>query len=100
MTGVKCDLRELDLPLELVDIEGFSKIKWKNLVRNRTRIYEFNELLKLKNDSSKLENLSYRSLTLQSYLSDMEASKAQNILRYRTRTSNYSGKAVSSVRNS
>ena len=88
---VKCDLRELDLPVELVDIEGFSKTRWKNMVRRKTRIYEFNALLELKGESSKLKNLSYSSLTLQSYLSDMEASKAKNVLRYRTRTSDYSG---------
>ena len=69
------------------------KTDWsfKRLVKMKTKDYTLEYLLNLKQKHSKMSNLQYEELRLQSYLMDenITVKEAKNIFKYRTRVANF-----------
>ena len=84
---VKQDLEDFGIPCSFELIQSKSKLSFKNLVKVRAEEYAFNSLRRKQNTHSKMENLTYRSLKMQQYLSSQEikTSEKRTIFKYRTR---------------
>ena len=84
----KNNLAEFDINLSLDDLKNKSKSSFKKLVKTKTREFTLNYLLALKEKHSKMENLYYAELKMQSYLRDpkITVAEARNIFRFRTRS--------------
>ena len=92
-TQVRLDLAELGLPEKLEIMKNMSSLSWKNLVKRKSKEYEFKKLVELKEsqNKSKLKNLCYEKLEMQQYLNDLEVKTAKNLFRYRVHMANFSG---------
>ena len=90
-TTVKQDLIDLKINLSLDEIKEQTDWSFKRLVKIRTKDYTLEYLLNLKQKHSKMANLQYEELRLQSYLMDenITVKEAQNIFKYRTRVANF-----------
>ena len=84
----KMNLEEFEINLSLDDLRNKSKSSFKKLVKNKTKEFTLNYLLDLKEKHSKMENLNYTELKMQSYLRDprITVAEAKNIFRFRTRS--------------
>ena len=90
---VKVDMEDFGLPLDLEKIAKKSVNSFKTELKKRAKEYAFFSFLEAKEEHSKLENLFYRDLKLQSYLfSDkVTVKEAQILFSYRTCMANYAG---------
>ena len=88
---VKMDLREFGLEEDLEWIKAKSKLSFKNMMKNVTREVAFETLIKKKEKHSKMDNLTYADLEMQSYLKDekIRVDQARTIFRLRTRMARY-----------
>ena len=85
--SVKEDLRELKINLDFNEIKEKSKVSFSKLVKKHVIVGAFNYLMQLKNEHSKLTNLHYTKLEMQSYLKfkGMNKINAKSLFKYRTR---------------
>ena len=85
---VRDDCRDIDLNMSDEEIAKHTKKQFKNLVKNKVRDGAFSYLTMLKNNHSKRQGLSYKSLKLQDYMfSPIFNTECRNLLfRLRTRT--------------
>ena len=88
---VRQDLADLSLPLDLNIIKSKSKFGWKNLVKQKARLFEVQELSRENTNKSKTCKLKYNKLQMQRYLIDLISVEAKIVLKYRLRMSQYSG---------
>ena len=54
--------------MNLSNIKNLSEWAFKNRVRKQAYEYEFNQLMKIKQEHTKLDDLSYSKLEMQNYL--------------------------------
>ena len=100
---VKEDLVDLKISLSLEQLKLKSKTSFKKIVKIRMKEFTLEYLNEQKEKHSKMENLLYIKLKLQSYLKNPEISvqAAKNLFRWRTRAAefktNYKGKHQSLV---
>ena len=85
---VKSDLKYFGLDWSLNDFASKSKNSFKRFLKKKTKEVALDYLLKLKEGHSKMSNLNYTDLKMQSYLrnSNINVSEAQNVFRFRTRS--------------
>ena len=90
---IKSDLDDLGLPSDLGMIKSKPVLSWKNIVKKKTKDYEFKELIEIKEtkNGSKLRNLKYEKLELQDYLKTLDVKLSKTVFRFRCRMSNFSG---------
>ena len=88
---VKEDMLQFGISMSLEEILKTSKSKFKNLVKIRATECALENLLDEKEKHSKMKDLFYSELKMQSYLqdSDLTVEEAQNLFRFRTRTAKY-----------
>ena len=88
---VKQDLLDFKIETNLSKLKKISAWSFKNLVRKKAYEYEYMELMKTKQKHSKLENLQYTKLEIQSYLKleNLNTNEAQILFKYRVRMANY-----------
>ena len=94
---MKQDLEDFQIPVNLEDIRSKSKYSFKKEVKLKAKDLSMKILMKKKETHTKLDNLNYKELKMQSYLK-LEGIKIQEIqdtFRFRTRMSklgeNYRG---------
>ena len=88
---VKQDLSDFKIETNLSEIKNKSVMSFKDLVKKKAVEYEYNQLMKLKQTHSKVNNLCYTKLELQDYLKleTVNVVEAQTLFRYRVRMANY-----------
>ena len=84
---MKQDLMDLEIDCSLCEIKSISKNKFKKLVKKKLTEFTFKQLLKQAGIYSKLKNLKYSHLKMQSYLEEekITVKQAKLIFKYRTR---------------
>ena len=84
---VKNDLKDLDMVMDLEQIKKIKKENFAEMVKKACRKAAFIELMSMKEKHSKLSNLSYTELKMQSYLKNkkIHPGKAKSLFKYRTR---------------
>ena len=84
---VKQDLEDFGITCSFEQILKKSKLSFKNLVKAKAQDYALDNLLKKQSKHSKMKNLTYRELKMQSYLSseEIETSEKNTISMFRTR---------------
>ena len=89
---VKVDLHDLGLVDDLNWIRNKSKLMFKSLVKKQVSELALRELLKLKENHTKMANLEYSSLEMQAYMKDKDITveQAKIIFKFRTRMANFS----------
>ena len=65
---VKKDLVDFKIDMNLSNIKNLSEWAFKNRVRKQAYEYEFNQLMKIKQEHTKLDDLTYSKLEMQNYL--------------------------------
>ena len=85
------DLKTLDISTDFNEIVKMSKLSFKNLVKSKSKIASLKYLYNIKSDHSKMDNLNYRDISIQSYLnsSTIYPELAKNIFKWRTRMVNF-----------
>ena len=85
------DLKELEISSNLDDIKLMSKDAFKSLVKNKSKVSALKYLNKLKSGHSKMENLMYDKIEIQTYLtsSNIHTNLAKQLFRWRTRMTNF-----------
>ena len=88
---VKQDLRDFKMEEDLSSIKRRSEWSFKNLVKKKAHDYELNQLLKMKQTHSKMDDLFYSKLEIQDYLNleNLNTKEAQTLFRYRTRMAKF-----------
>ena len=83
---VKADLVDLKINMDLQTIKKKSKTWFKNMVRIKVKEYALEGLLDKKQTHSKMKNIYYNELKMQSYLKNPKNSteQARNIFKFRT----------------
>ena len=86
-TQVQKDLKDLEIDMSLGEIMKKSVYSFKRIVKIKAKEYTLDYLLNMKEEHSKMENLSYIELKLQNYLKDdqITVQEAKNLFRFRTR---------------
>ena len=89
---VKEDLEHIGMTLSFEEIKTMKKDTFKNMVKKLITKAAFDYLLTKSESHSKMDNLHYEKLTLQSYLKSkyIKKDEAQKIFRFRTRMENFS----------
>ena len=87
----KKDLADFDLPVDLSTIKNMPKYTFKQLIKRKSKEFAFMSYLEKKEKHSKLENLFYCDLKMQSYLNEEGINKVekQTLFSYRCRMANY-----------
>ena len=88
---VRQDLVYFSLPSDPNIIKSKSRVAWKNLVKQKAKLYEFQQLSSENLTKSKTNKLKYYKLEMQSYLTEFSSVEAKTVLKYRLRMSSYSG---------
>ena len=78
------NLKEFDIKMEVNEIGAMKKKKFKDIVKKKTNEKAFQYLNIMKSHHSKMDNLNYTELKMQSYLKENIA-KSQQLFRFRTR---------------
>ena len=88
---VREDMLEFGLSMSLEEIQKISKSKFKQLVKIKATEFALENLLDEKEKHSKMKDLIYSELKMQSYLCDssLTVEEAQNLFRFRTRTAKF-----------
>lgn len=87
---VKQDLKDFKIPQSFKLIQSKSKYTFKKIVKTRAEELALTNLMEIKNIHSKLDNLSYNSLTMQNYLKSKEQpSIKRTIFKFRTRMARF-----------
>jgi hypothetical protein len=84
---VKEDLIDFDIDMDLEQVKKQSKNSFKKMVKKKMRNYALEYLNNLKEKHSKMENLLYIELKMQTYFKDksITVQAAKNLFRWRTR---------------
>ena len=61
-------MKDLGLKYSFQEIQNFSKVKFKNLVKEKVRQIAFQYLMQIKQSHTKAKDLDYHQLALQEYL--------------------------------
>ena len=87
--------------ISLEEIKKTSQYSFKRMVKVKTNECTLKYLLELKGKHTKMENLEYSELKIQSYLKDPDipVAEARNLYRYRTRSAKYKENMKSSYTN-
>ena len=87
---VKQDLEDFEIPVNLEDIKSKSKYSFKKEVKVKAKDLSMKILMKKKEGHTKLDNIRYEELKIQSYLSleGIKISEIQDTFRFRTRMAN------------
>ena len=90
-TQIRADLEDFCIPVDLDFIKSKSKESFKKIVRVKAEEYALNQLNCIKASHSKMENIFYTKLEMQSYLKskNINPDEAKMIFAYRTRMANY-----------
>ena len=88
---VRDNLNEFGIPEDMEFLKSKTKEGFKNIVKKKARKVALNELLNMKANHSKMENLKYEELKIQSYfhLDGIKAETMRNMFRFRTRMTPY-----------
>ena len=88
---IKKDMDILNINITEEDIKSHNKIKFKKLVKRKSRQAAFKFLMNIKDSHSKLDNLHYKDLKMQKYLSSnlIYKNDAQLLFKLRTRMTNF-----------
>ena len=88
---VKQDLQDFRIPENFEKIQSKSKDSFSRLVKKRGKEFAFKEFIQKKTAHSKLDNLYYHELNIQSYLrcQDITVTQAKILLKFRTRMARY-----------
>ena len=88
---VEDDLTSFDIPKDFDFIRSFKRLKFKEYVKEKAKYAAFEALLKLKENHSKVQKLSYSTLKLQDYLFDRQitVNQARIVFKSRTRMNRY-----------
>ena len=89
---VREDLSDFGLTCDLAQIKEKSIFSWKTLVKRKAKEFEVEKLKKIKEtrNKSKMENLSYKHLKMQEYLSKLNPSDSKEVFRFRVRMAHFS----------
>ena len=89
---VQQDLKDFGIPCDIGFIKSFTAQSFKNLVKLKTKEYAFRVLLIAKENHSKMTNLTYHDLKLQSYLTlkNIHIDDLRMIFLYRVRMLKFS----------
>ena len=85
------DLKEFGIPENYKYIRSKSKDSFKELVKIRMKEYTLKYLLDVKQEHSKMDNLSYSELKLQPYLKNetIPVQEAKNLFKFRVKVANF-----------
>ena len=88
---LKDDLSDINIDADLSKIKAVKKSTFKKLVKDKCREFAFNTLLESKKSHSKMKDLYYSELKLQTYLEDNEisATQAKFLFKSGTKMTNY-----------
>ena len=88
---VRENMLEFGIAMSLEEIQKTSKSKFKQLVKIKATEFALENLLDKKEKHSKMKDLFYSELKMQSYLHDssLTVEEAQNLFRFRTRTAKF-----------
>ena len=88
---MKHDLKEFNIPIDFEYIASKSKESFKKIVKNKAKELALKRLLKSKAKHSKLANLEYDAIEMQSYFlrEDVKIEQKRLIFKYRTRMAEY-----------
>ena len=88
---VKADLDEFNIPQDFEYIRSKSKISFKNIVKAKAKEIAFKKLQQLKVCHSKMKNISYDELKVQTYLlrEDLRVEQKRALFRFRTRMADF-----------
>ena len=88
ITTVLKDMEELNLNVTFEDIQHMSKGRWKAMIKRNIREKAFNNLLEIKQKHSKVMELEYEKMEIQSYFlpNKMECSKEDIELIFKLRS--------------
>ena len=97
---VMTDLKELEMDENFEDIKNLKKLKLRKILDNKIKDNVFKELIKQKENHSKVRNLQYDQFEMQNYLRpckiQIRKEEAQEVFKLRSRVSNvknnYKGK--------
>ena len=89
--SVRSDLADFGLSFTLDQLKLVSKRSFKKSIKIKTKEFAFKTLLEKKDGHSKMKDLHYNELKLQSYLKDpgISVSEAQDLFKFRTRSANF-----------
>ena len=84
------DLELLGFPVNFEKIRTIKKNQFKKSIKEKVKMLAFQYLIKLKDEHTKMSNLSYDSLKIQSYFtsSKVSAKQAKSIFKFRTNMAN------------
>ena len=87
----KEDLEDFDIPLNLAYFEGKSQDAIKRIINRKRKEYALDKFLKMKAPHSKMDNLYYLELKLQSFLhlEEISVEESKMILMWRLRMANF-----------
>ena len=68
VTTVTNDMRELGINLTMEEIAGTSKLRFKEIIKNKVKMKALQYLTKLKDSHSKVKNIKHENIKLQPYL--------------------------------
>ena len=88
---MKEDLEMLKLPRDFEKLKALKKNPFKDLVKSKINILTLNYLINIKDGHSKMTNLKYSNLEIQSYLisENIYPHLAKQIFKWRTRMVNF-----------
>ena len=88
---VKDDLIEFNIPQDFQHIQSKSKESFKKIVRIKSEDIALEKLLYMKGRHTKMQNISYSELTLQTYLlrEDLTIEQKRMLFKFRTRMTEY-----------
>ena len=89
---IKLDLKDLEIPCDFKFIQSKSKYSFKRLVKARANVYALKLLQNKQSTHSKMKNLAYDTLKMQSYFlhQSINPKVMRLIFRYRTKMENFS----------
>ena len=88
---IKIDLADFGIDINFDAIRSKSKAAFKNIVKAKAKEYSLKVLLEKKSSHSKMKNLEYKELKIQSYLknANINISKKRTIFKWRTRMESF-----------
>ena len=88
---VKEDLVKLNLPTDFNEIKGMTKNAFKKLVKEKVNVLALKYLNNIKDKHSKMTNLNYEKIEIQSYMSSKNIfpQLSKQIFKWRTRMMNF-----------
>ena len=88
---VKRDLEDLNIPCSFEVIKSKSKEAFNNLVKKKTKEFAFKLLQEKKHSHTKMENINYEDLKIQTYFTrqDIRTEQKKILFKFRTRMARF-----------